>query len=130
MPIDFPDSPDVDDLFTVGDRTWRWTGVAWDTVEEVITGPTGPTGPEGNFTVTGPTAPTGATGPIEGDVWFNSESGRTFVYYDSFWVESSSAVVGAQGATGPAGPATFVQSSTTGPTTGDGSDGDLWIVYS
>jgi hypothetical protein len=126
MPIDFPNSPDVDDLFTVGDRTWRWTGTAWDTVEEVITGPTGPTGPDGTFNATGPTAP---ADPSEGDVWFNTESGRTFVYYDSFWVESSSAVVGAQGATGPAG-ATFVQSSTTGPTAGDGSDGDLWIVYS
>jgi hypothetical protein len=128
MPIDFPDSPDVDDLFTVGDRTWRWTGTAWDTVEEVITGPTGATGPDGTFNATGPTAP---ADPSEGDVWFDTESGRTFVRYDNFWVESSSAVVGIQGPTGPPGAnGTFIEAATTGPTAGDGSDGDLWIVYS
>jgi hypothetical protein len=55
--IDFPDSPDLNDLFTVGDRTWRWTGNTWDTVEEVVVGPTGPTGPAGA------TGPAGVTDP-------------------------------------------------------------------
>jgi len=27
--INFPDSPTVGDLFTVGDITWKWTGVVW-----------------------------------------------------------------------------------------------------
>lgn len=72
------------------------------------TGPTGPTGPEGNFTpsVTTPSSPSA------GDVWFNSEEGRSYVYYDSFWVEMA-AVAGPTGATGDTGP--------TGPT---GSTGD------
>ena len=59
------------------------------------TGPTGPTGPQG---ILGPTGPTGATSvagvaetapasPTEGQLWFNSLSGKLFVYYDSFWVE-------------------------------------------
>ena len=26
--------------------------------------------------------------PSEGDMWFNSENGVTYVYYDSSWVES------------------------------------------
>ena len=33
------------------------------------------------------TPPTGAT---EGDLWFESDTGKTFVYYDSFWVEVGS----------------------------------------
>jgi hypothetical protein len=39
--IDFPNSPTVDDLFTVGDRTWKWTGSVWITVEEAVVGPSG-----------------------------------------------------------------------------------------
>lgn len=27
--IDFPNSPSVNDTFTVGDKTWRWDGVYW-----------------------------------------------------------------------------------------------------
>jgi hypothetical protein len=27
--IDFPNSPTVGQLFTVGDTTWEWTGVLW-----------------------------------------------------------------------------------------------------
>ena len=32
MPIDFPNSPAPNDTFTVGDRTWRWTGSVWESV--------------------------------------------------------------------------------------------------
>jgi hypothetical protein len=57
------------------------------------TGPTGATGPA----VTGPTGPTGAQGvyivsptapssPDSGDIWFNSLTGTTYIYYDSYWV--------------------------------------------
>lgn len=36
---------------------------------------------------------------VQGDLWFESDSGRTFVYYDSFWVEIGAAgyVSGGQG---------------------------------
>ena len=27
--IDFPNSPDVDDVFTAGNSSYRWTGTAW-----------------------------------------------------------------------------------------------------
>jgi microcystin-dependent protein len=70
MAINFPDSPTVDDLFTVNDRTWKWTGSTWTTVEALTLGPTGPTGALGPTgptgaasTVTGPTGATGSTGP-------------------------------------------------------------------
>lgn len=42
--------------------------------------------------------------PTPGQVWYESDTGKTFVYYDSFWVEVSGGI-GAQGVTGPSGPA-------------------------
>lgn len=46
--IDFPANPAVDDQVTIGDRTWVWTGIAWESVASVtVPGPVGPTGPQG-----------------------------------------------------------------------------------
>lgn len=45
--IDFPNSPTVGQLFTVGEITWEWTGTVWQGVGTAIPGPTGPTGPAG-----------------------------------------------------------------------------------
>lgn len=36
MAIDFPNSPSVNDTYTVGSRTWTYTGTAW-----VLTGSVG-----------------------------------------------------------------------------------------
>lgn len=30
--INFPDSPSVNDVHTVGSLSWKWTGVAWEAV--------------------------------------------------------------------------------------------------
>lgn len=43
--IDFPNSPSVNDVFTVGDRSWKWDGTVWNMVQSTAVGPTGPTGP-------------------------------------------------------------------------------------
>jgi len=60
-----------------------------------VTGPTGPTGADGKFTITGPTAP---TAPANGEVWYNDNDGRTYIYYNdgtsSQWVEFGNANVG------------------------------------
>jgi hypothetical protein len=122
------------------------------------TGPIGATstvpGPTGD---TGPTGATGLTGPI-GINWQGTWTEATnyavtdAVFYDgSSWYASSDpdlgsvpsdtspywdliAAEGSQGVIGPTGPqgenGTFIQASTTGPTVGDGNNGDLWIVYS
>jgi hypothetical protein len=47
-----------------------------------LTGATGPTGPDATY-YTSATAP---TAPDQGDVWFNTELGNTYVRYDNFWV--------------------------------------------
>ena len=37
--------------------------------------------------------------PVTGQIWYESDTGKTFVYYDSFWIE----IVGSTGAQGPTG---------------------------
>ena len=76
--INFPNSPEVNDLHSHGGRTWIWTGTTWNTVTTAVAlGPTGPTGAQGLTGADGadgaigPTGPTGATGPgIEFTVGF------------------------------------------------------------
>lgn len=127
MAIDFPAGPAVNDTYVYGLQTWRWSGMAWDIVVTTVLGPTGPTGAQG-LPGTGPTGPTGATSnfstlhpsppvsPTTGDGWFDPETGRLYVFYDSYWVESASSLAGTQGLQGPTGP-TGVQGPTgaTGP---------------
>jgi hypothetical protein len=51
MAINFPDSPNVNQEFSVGDNTWKWNGSTWDILISTLVGPagaTGATGPEGS----------------------------------------------------------------------------------
>ncbi len=57
--VNFPDNPTVNQTFTVGDRTWKWTGTTWDAeVTLQIVGEQGPVGPQGPA---GPQGPQGET---------------------------------------------------------------------
>ena len=76
MAIDFPDSPSVDDTHTVGDRIWKWTGVYWELSST-----------SSLFTASD-TAP---SSPTAGDIWFESSTGKTYIRYDSYWIEIGSA---------------------------------------
>lgn len=61
------------------------------------------------------------TGVEAGTIWFDSNTGISYVYYDSTWVELAPAIIGPQGPageTGPAGP-----TGATGPTGADGASG-------
>jgi hypothetical protein len=46
--LNFPDSPDIDDIYSLSDRSWKWTGVVWESVAGL-----GPTGPKGDAGVAG-----------------------------------------------------------------------------
>jgi len=94
--IDFPNSPSVDYVHTVGDRSWKWNGSQWKVVRSVLPGATGPTGPTGNTgsTVTGPTGAVGSTGAV-------GNTGAT----------GSNGTNGSTGATGPTGAAAVTNSS-------------------
>jgi hypothetical protein len=68
-------------------------------------GLTGEQGPQSTFSITSATPP---SSPIEGQAWFNSLNGKSYIYYDSFWVEVGSSLsgpAGEPGEQGPAGPA-------------------------
>ena len=51
--------------------------------------------------------------PAEGDLWYNSTDGSTYVYYDSFWVETTSAYAGPTGVVNVASPVTYDANSET-----------------
>ena len=67
-------------------------------------------------------SPTPPESPSEGDIWYNSTTGQTFVYYDSYWVENVTGQVGPQGPTGATGPA-GQDSTVPGPQGEPGADG-------
>lgn len=104
--INFPDSPSVNQIHTVGSISWKWTGIAWETVgydyAQGDPGPTGPTGPQGDLGPTGPTGPAGADSTVVGPTGPQGATGPA----------------GANGATGPAGSA-----GPTGPAGSAGADG-------
>jgi hypothetical protein len=45
--IDFPNTPEVDDEFTVGDITYVWSGSVWNSIGLAIAGPAGAAGADG-----------------------------------------------------------------------------------
>ena len=56
-----------------------------------FTGSRGFTGSQGKITTQATTPPT----PLfEGEIWFDSESMKTYVYYDSYWVEVGGSEMG------------------------------------
>lgn len=76
MAIDFPNSPSVNDLYTAGGKTWQWNGTYWAAYG------------------TGPILRTSDTAPVSpnnGDLWYETDTGRFFTYYDSVWVEIGNA---------------------------------------
>ena len=46
--IQFPEDPDINDTYTVGDVTWKWNGTVWKSEGTVVPGPQGEDG-EANF---------------------------------------------------------------------------------
>ena len=86
MPIDFPDSPTLNQQFSSGTQTWYWDGAVWRITNTVVVGPTGPTGPLGPTGSLGPTGPTGSTGPTgatgdTGPIFQNVDAGTASTIY-------------------------------------------------
>ena len=69
MPLDFPNSPSLNQIYTSGSNSWQWDGTVWNAISssqigiDGIDGITGATGPAG---VTGATGSIGPTGPAGG----------------------------------------------------------------
>lgn len=63
MAIDFPSSPTLNQIFSVGAFSYQWDGVKWVSIGTPgATGPTGVTGATGPIGITGATGPQGAGG--------------------------------------------------------------------
>ena len=122
MALTFPSNPAVDDTYTASGSTWKWTGTAWDLVRIAAgpSGPSGPTGPSPAFSIVQATPP---SSPQEGQAWYNSADGLTYIYYDSSWIEFGNSLAGPTGPSGPSGPA-----GATGPSGPAGSSGGSWSV--
>lgn len=91
--IDFPSSPTDGQVLVVGNTKYIYSSTygTWDLVANVVQGT------PGKFTVSA-TAPTGMS---EGDGWFDANTGRMFILYDTYWVEVGPNLMG------PAGEANF-----------------------
>jgi len=59
MPLNFPDSPSVNEIYTSGSNSWQWDGTVWNAISSSQVGINGATGATG---ATGPIGPTGADG--------------------------------------------------------------------
>lgn len=127
-------------VYTVNQHIYVWTGSAWVDVGPIsgssgpgATGPTGPAGPPGtggtgsSINVSG-TAP---ENPTEGTLWFDTNSGKIYVYYNGTWIDAVPSFAGPTGSQGPTGAQSTVPGGTgptgspgpTGPTGYDGKDG-------
>lgn len=60
MAIDFPNSPNLNDIYSYGGNNWQWDGESW--VSLGLTLETGPQGPQGPL---GPSGPAGTGGGSE-----------------------------------------------------------------
>jgi len=123
MPLNFPDSPIADQVFTAPDsRQWVWSGTTWDSLETIIavgpTGPTGSTGIDGALGATGATGPQGTNIVLKGsvaaaanlplssntvaDAYITTDTGDLYVWDGGTW-SNVGQIVGPQGDVGPTG---------------------------
>lgn len=63
MPLNFPTSPTLNELYTFNSKTWRWDGAGWVSYNVGLIGPIGITGPTGPI---GPAGPPGSGGSGSG----------------------------------------------------------------
>ena len=98
MAIDFPASPSTNDTHTVGTTTWTWNGTYWARSANTA-----------KFTA----ADAVPSDPSLGDLWYESDSGKAFIYYDNTWAEIGHASDGQSFQIGDTAPSS-------------GNAGDIW----
>ena len=72
MAINFPASPSANDIHQVGSQIWFWNGTYWELKSNVTKFSSQDAAP---------------SSPIAGDIWYETDTGKLFMRYDSYWVE-------------------------------------------
>jgi len=97
MAIDFPNSPATNDTYTVGSRTWTWTGTIWELKSGAVgAGTVGTTDLANNAvtqaklasTLSGTTICTSSTrpgSPFDGQSIYETDTDKTLVWNGSAW---------------------------------------------
>ena len=75
MAISFPANPNENDSFTSNGKTWVWSGGRWKIVGA------------SNRGLSLEISDAAPSNPVQGDMWYESDSGRTYTYYDNVWIE-------------------------------------------
>ena len=112
--INFPTNPSTNDTYTLGNKTWKFNGSAWDL--QPLTA--GYTGSQGNIGYTGSKGDTGFVGS-KGDTGYTGSQGYTG--------STGVGYTGSQGYTGSKGDTGFVGSK--GDTGYTGSAGSSTTLY-
>jgi hypothetical protein len=132
MAIDFPDFPEINDIFTVDNRSWRWTGAVWEAETFFgITGATGPTGPAG-LGIVGVTASAEELNILDGATAITSEINHLVGVTSNVQTQLNGKLGGVNAQVSQADTsATVVRNITasTSPPSG-GVDGQIWVQYS
>jgi hypothetical protein len=101
MSLTFPASPTVGDTYTAGARTWTWSGTIWEITGTVVAaGYIGTTELADSAvtqaklasTLSGITTCTSSTrpgSPFEGQMIYETDTDKTFVYNGSTWIDLS-----------------------------------------
>jgi hypothetical protein len=88
MPIQFPGTPSVGQIYTAGSKSWKWNGYAWDM--------------QGGILATGTNPP---LNPKVGDQWYKSDTDVLYEFINdgssSNWIDISSSAF--SGSTNPFG---------------------------
>jgi len=127
MDVNFPSNPQINDVFTKGDRSWRWTGVYWRAFSTTVgyTGSQGEQGIPGEFAALGYTGSQGDPGtgfnfsgsvttelglpdPYLGeinDLYLVEETGFLWIWDGTSWIQLGrfTGYTGSAGEPGPAG---------------------------
>ena len=64
MPLNFPDTPSLNQIYTSGSNSWQWDGTVWNALSSAQVGINGSAGATGAIGSTGATGATGATGSV------------------------------------------------------------------
>lgn len=119
MPLDFPNSPSLNQEYTYGSRTWKWNGASWELITSGVLGPVGASGATG---LTGASGIAGATGTfgasgVQGASGARGATGST----------GPTGLTGATGSTGPIGLTGATGASVTGATGISGATGSTGV---